>query len=250
MKKKEDFFAKVREIFAENSLSEYMTDEMPEKFYALTGIMIETNEKMNITAITDEDAIIARHFADSLLLLRADIECGAKVCDIGCGGGFPSFPISIARPDITVMGVDSTAKKIAYVNETAKKLGLKNLTAISGRAEDISAVGGEYREKFDLVCARAVAALPILSEHCLPFVKVGGRFVALKSKTADEELADSKKGIELLGGKIEKIEKLTLIDHTLEDGYEAERTLITVRKIAKTPPKYPRAYAQIKKKHL
>lgn len=250
MKKKEEFFAKVYKIFTENSLSEYLTDEVLEKFYSLTQIMLETNEKMNITAITDEDAVIARHFADSLLLLRTNIESGEKVCDIGCGGGFPSFPIAIARPDITVFGIDSTAKKIAYVNDTAKKLGLKNLTAISARAEDISCVGGEYREKFDLVCARAVASLPVLSELCLPFVKVGGRFVSLKSKTADEEIAESQKGIATLGGKIEKVEKLSLIDHTLEGGNEAERTLITVRKASKTPPKYPRPYAQIKKKHI
>ncbi len=250
MKKKEEFFAKAREIFTENSLSEYLNDDILDKFYELKEIMLDTNEKMNITAITEEKAVIARHFADSLLLLRVGIESGSKACDIGCGGGFPSFPIAIARPDITVMGVDSTSKKIAYVNDTAKKLGLDNLTAISARAEDISGVDGEYREKFDIVCARAVASLPILCELCLPFVKVGGRFVALKSKTADEELDDSKKGIVTLGGKIEKIERLSLIDHTLEEGSEAERTLITVRKVSKTPPKYPRPYAQIKKKHL
>ncbi len=250
MKKKEDFFAKVREIFTENSLDEYIKYEILEKFYQLCEIMLETNQKMNITAITDVDAVIARHFADSLLLLRANIESGTKICDVGCGGGFPSFPIAIARPDITVMGIDSTAKKISYVNETAAKLGLKNITAISTRAEDASGIKGEYREKFDLVCARAVASLPVLSELCLPFVKVGGRFVALKSKSADEELADSKKGIMTLGGKIENIEKLSLIDHTLEDGSDAERTLITIRKTSKTPPKYPRSYAQIKKKHL
>lgn len=250
MKKKEDFFAKVREIFTENHLEEYLKDEIIEKFYQLCDIMLETNEKMNITAITDEDAVIARHFADSLLLLKVGVESGTRICDVGCGGGFPSFPIAIARPDITVMGIDSTAKKIAYVNETAKKLGLENLTAISARAEDISGADGEYREKFDLVCARAVAAMPVLSELCLPFVKVGGRFVALKSKSAEEELNESRKGILTLGGKIENAEKLTLIDHTLEEGSDAERTLITIRKVSKTPPKYPRPYAQIKKKHL
>lgn len=250
MKKKEDFFAKVCEIFTENHLEEYLKDEILEKFYQLCDIMLETNEKMNITAITDEDAVIARHFADSLLLLKVGVESGTRICDVGCGGGFPSFPIAIARPDITVMGIDSTAKKIAYVNETAKKLGLENLTAISARAEDISGADGEYREKFDLVCARAVAAMPVLSELCLPFVKVGGRFVALKSKSAEEELNESKKGILTLGGKIENAEKLTLIDHTLEEGSDAERTLITIRKVAKTPQKYPRPYAQIKKKHL
>ncbi len=250
MKKKEDFFVKVRDIFTENHLEEYLKDEILEKFYQLCDIMLETNEKMNITAITDEDAVIARHFADSLLLLKVGVESGTRICDVGCGGGFPSFPIAIARPDITVMGIDSTAKKIAYVNETAKKLGLENLTAISARAEDLSGADGEYREKFDLVCARAVAALPVLSELCLPFVKVGGRFVALKSKSAEEELNESRKGILTLGGKIENAEKLTLIDHTLEEGSDAERTLITIRKVAKTPPKYPRPYAQIKKKHL
>ncbi len=250
MKKKKEFFAKVHEIFTENSLSEYLTDEILEKFYQLCAIMLETNEKMNITAITDEESVIARHFADSLLLLRIGIESGAKVCDIGCGGGFPSFPIAITRSDITVMGVDSTAKKIAYVNDTAAKLDLKNLTAISARAEDISGTDGEYREKFDLVCARAVASLPILAELCMPFVAVGGRFVALKSKTADEELAHAKKGIITLGGKIEKVEKLLLIDRTLEEGSDAERTLITIRKTSETQPKYPRAYAQIKKKPL
>lgn len=250
MKEKLDFFAKVREIFTENSLSELLNDEIFEKFYLLTEIMLETNEKMNITAIKDVDAIIARHYADSLLMLSVGIESASVICDIGCGGGFPSFPLAIARPDIKIIGVDSTAKKVAYVNETAKKLGLKNLTAISGRAEELAAFGGEYREKFDVVCARAVASLPILSELCLPFVKEKGRFVALKSKTADEELSASRGGIIKLGGKIEKIEKLTLVDKTLEQGSDAERTLITVRKTAKTPPKYPRPYAQIKKKPL
>ena len=250
MKKKEDFFIKVREIFTENGLEEYLSEEISEKFYLLTEIMLETNEKMNITAITDIDAIIARHYADSLLKLSVGVENGARVCDIGCGGGFPSFPIAIARPDITVVGIDSTSKKIAYVNETAEKLGLKNLTAVSGRAEELSEMGGEYRESFDLVTARAVASLPILSELCLPFVKESGRFVALKSKTAEEELNSARIGIAKLGGKIEKSEKLVLNDKTLKDGIEAERTLITVRKIGKTPPKYPRAYAQIKKKPL
>lgn len=250
MKEKEKFFTKVRAIFEENSLSHYLTDEILEKFYSLTEIMLETNEKMNITAITDIDAVIARHYADSLLMLSAFIESGSKICDVGCGGGFPSFPLAIVRPDITIIGIDSTAKKIAYVNETAKKIGLENLTAISGRAEDLSAVGGEYREKFDVVCARAVAALPVLSELCLPFVKLNGRFIALKSKTADEELNASRSGIIKLGGKIESIEKLKLIDKTLGDEKDAERTLITIRKTAKTSPKYPRPYAQIKKKPL
>ncbi len=253
MKEKSEFFSKVKSIFTENSLENYLEDEILEKFYYLTEIMLETNEKMNITAITDIDAVIARHYADSLIMLTAGIEKNSKVCDVGCGGGFPSFPIAIARPDLTIIGIDSTAKKVSYVNETAKKIGLSNLSAISGRAEELC---GTYRselklrESFDVVCARAVASLPVLSELCLPFVKPGGRFIALKSRTAEDELKAAKSGITKLGGKIEKTEKMVLKDKTLSESTDAERTLITIRKIGETPNKYPRAYAQIKKKPL
>lgn len=249
MIEKSEFFAKVEAVFRENDLEEYIKPEILEKFYDLTNIMLETNEHMNITAITGIDAIIARHYADSLLMLKVEIEKGEEICDVGCGGGFPSFPLAIARPDIKILGIDSTEKKVAYVNDTAKKLGLENLKAISGRAEDLAAAKGEYRERFDVVCARAVAALPMLSELCIPFVKMGGRFVSLKAKTAEEELNSAKKGIEKLGGIIEKTEKLTLNDKTIEEK-SAERYLITVRKKVKTPQNYPRAFAQIKKKPL
>ncbi len=250
MIEKEEFYGKVRRIFEENGLFEYLSDEILEKFRSLTEIMLETNEKMNITAITDIDAVIARHYADSLLMLSENIESGARVCDIGCGGGFPSFPIAIARPDIFITGVDSTAKKVVYVNEAAAKLGLTNLKAISGRAEELAAVGADMRESFDVVCARAVAALPVLSELCLPFVKVGGRFIALKAKSGEEELSLSEKGIEKLGGRVIKSEKLYLRDKTVPGGEEAERLLITVEKVRKTEEKYPRAFGQIKKKPL
>ncbi len=250
MIEKEEFYGKVRAIFKENELSEYLKDEIIEKFYALTEIMLETNEKMNITAITEEDAVIARHYADSLLLLRADIEEGAEICDVGCGGGFPSFPIAIVRPDIKITGIDSTAKKVAYVNETAKKLGLTNLTAVSGRAEELASGDSEMRESFDYVCARAVAALPVLSELCMPFVKVGGKFIALKAKSGREELENSLFAIKKLGGEIEKSEEMFLCDRTLGGEERAERMLIEVKKTARTGSGYPRAYAQIKKKPL
>lgn len=248
MIEKSKFFAKVCSVFEKNGLERYISDEILEKFYLLTEIMLETNEKMNITAITDVDAVIERHYADSLLMLSAGIDEGARILDVGCGGGFPSFPIAIARPDVTVIGLDSTAKKIAYVNETAKKLGLTNLAALSGRAEELAFEEGK-REKFDVVTARAVAALPILSELCLPFVRVGGKFVALKSKTADEELQAARRGIEKLGGRIEKIEKTALIS-LIEGEEDAERTIISIKKAAHTERKYPRAFAQIKKKPL
>ena len=252
MKEKSEFFSKVKSIFTENSLESYLEDEILEKFHYLTEIMLETNEKMNITAITDIEAVIARHYADSLLMLSASIEKNSKVCDVGCGGGFPSFPIAIARPDLTIIGIDSTAKKVSYVNETAKKIGLSNLSAISGRAEELCGTDSELklRESFDVVCARAVASLPVLSELCLPFVRLGGRFIALKSRTADDELKAAKSGIAKLGGKIEKTEKMVLKDKTLSESTDAERTLITIRKIGETPKKYPRAYAQINKKPL
>lgn len=248
MIEKSKFFAKVCSVFEKNGLEQYISDEILDKFYNLTEIMLETNEKMNITAITDIDAVIERHYADSLLMLSAGIDEGAKILDVGCGGGFPSFPIAIARPDVTVTGLDSTAKKIAYVNETAKKLELSNLTAISARAEEL-AFESEMREKLDVVTARAVASLPILSELCLPFVKVGGKFVALKSKTAEEELQSARRGIEKLGGRIEKVEK-TALRSLIEGEEDAERTIISVKKVAHTEGKYPRAYAQIKKKPL
>ncbi len=254
MKEKDIFFSKVERIFSENSLFAYLKEDILEKFYLLTSIMLETNEKMNITAITDIDSVIARHYADSLLLLNIDIKEGASICDIGCGGGFPTFPIAIARPDIKITSIDSTAKKIAYVNETAKKLGLSNINAISGRAEEFCFVSEKnkevcLREKFDIATARAVASLPVLCELCLPFVKVGGSFISLKAKTADEEIKASENAISVLGGKTENIIKLNLKDETAEEKI-AERTLIEIKKVKKTVQKYPRQYSQIKKKPL
>ena len=254
MKEKDIFFSKAERIFSENSLFSYLKEEILEKFYLLTSIMLETNEKMNITAITDIDSVIARHYADSLLLLNIDIKEGASICDIGCGGGFPTFPIAIARPDLKITSIDSTAKKIAYVNETAKKLGLSNINAISGRAEEFCFVNEKnkevcLREKFDIATARAVASLPVLCELCLPFVKVGGSFISLKAKTADEEIKASENAISVLGGKTEKIIKLNLKDEPDEEKI-AERTLIEIKKVKKTAQKYPRQYSQIKKKPL
>ena len=252
MKEKSQFFAKAERIFAENGLSDHISEEKIEKFEHLTEIMNDTGKMMNITAIKDEDEIISLHYADSLLMLKAEIEQGVKVIDVGCGGGFPLFPISIARPDISVTGIDSTAKKINYINDTARKLGLQNARATSARAEDLTsgAEKSEWRERFDVCTARAVAALPILTELCIPFVKVGGRFIALKSRLADEELSDAMSGIEKLGGKVENVIKTTLF--TGKDGEEAhaERNIIIIRKVSPTPEKYPRQYSMIKKKPL
>lgn len=252
MKEKSHFFAKAEQIFTQNGVFDLVSEEKLEKFYHLTEIMNDTGKMMNITAIKDEDDIISLHYADSLLLLLAEIEQGARVLDVGCGGGFPLFPIAIARPDLSVTGIDSTAKKINYINDTAKKLELSNVRAVSARAEELAsgAEQGEWRENFDVCTARAVAALPILTELCIPFVKVGGRFIALKSRLADSELADAVGGIEKLGGKVENVIKTELF--TGKEGSEAyaERNIIIIRKISNTPEKYPRQYSMIKKKPL
>lgn len=263
MIEKSEFFAVLRSVFEKNGLSDGLCREKEEKFLLLTEIMLDANEKMNLTAIKDIFGIVSKHYADSLLMLDAGIPHGASVCDVGCGGGFPSFPIAIMRPDLHVTAIDSTAKKIRYINETAKKIGLSNLVAYSGRAEEISAyeiprtVDAEVsslkmREKFDVVTARAVASLPVLSELCLPFAKVGGAFIAMKSRSAEEELDMSVSAIKKLGGSIEKTAGRTLLLPQAEktDGEDAERTIIVIRKTGKTPPEYPRPFAQIKKKTL
>jgi 16S rRNA (guanine527-N7)-methyltransferase len=187
--------------------------------------------------------VILKHFADSLIAVE-DFPEGARIIDVGCGGGFPTFPLAIARPDLNITALDSTEKKINFVKATARELGLSNITAISDRAEALGR--GEMRESFDHATARAVAALPVLSELCLPFVKVGGSFVAMKSVRIDEELAAAKKKniFSLLGGEKEpRVDVLKLTD----GGEELFRSIAVTKKLTPTPAKYPRPYAQIVK---
>ena len=219
-----------------------LTDEQIEKFEMLSDLLVEQNKTMNLTAITDPDGIAVKHFADSISVLTAyDIPVGARVTDIGTGAGFPGIPLLIMRPDIDLTMVDSTAKKLKYVQSTVDSLGLI-ATTLHTRAEE-AGQSKEYREKSDVVCSRAVAALNVLCEYCLPFVKVGGVFIAMKGAKAQEEIADAKAAIKLLGGQIigEK-------SFTLSDG--GERTLVIIKKISHIPPKYPRPSAQIAKKPL
>ncbi len=211
-------------------------------FEKLSDLLVEQNKTMNLTAITDPDGIAVKHFADSISLLSAcDIPQGAKVTDIGTGAGFPGIPLLIMRPDIDLTMIDSTAKKLKYVQLTVDSLGLI-ATTLHTRAEE-AGQSKEYREKSDIVCSRAVAALNILCEYCLPFVRIGGLFIAMKAAKAQEEIADAKAAIRLLGGEI--IDKKSF---TLSDG--GERTLVVIKKISHIPPKYPRPSAQISKKPL
>lgn len=219
-----------------------LTDEQLKRFDLLSELLVEQNKTMNLTAITDPDGIAVKHFADSISVLSAcEFAQGARVMDIGTGAGFPGIPLLIMRPDIDLTMVDSTAKKLKYVQSTVDSLGLI-ATTLHTRAEE-AGQSKEYREKFDIVCSRAVAALNVLCEYCLPFVKVGGIFVAMKGAKAQEEIADAKAAIKLLGGKI--IDEKSF---SLSDG--GERTLVVIKKISQIPPKYPRPSAQIAKKPL
>lgn len=243
MLNKAEFFDLYRKIFELNGLLGYINDEIAEKMYVMTEHMLDVNEHMNLTAIVEPADVICKHLADSVMVSEY-IPQGATVCDVGCGGGFPSLPLAIARPDLTILGVDSTEKRINYVNESAKMLDLSNLKAISGRAEDLSR--GELRESFDVCTARAVANLPVLSEFCLPFVKVGGAFVAMKGKYNGEEIT---KASVTLGA--EPITENNTHKYLLKSfSSDEERCIFELKKLRPTDAKYPRNYSQIKKKPL
>lgn len=203
-------------------------------------ILVEWNEKMNLTAITDENDVYLKHFYDSITI-AFDFKFNQQtIVDVGAGAGFPSIPLKIVYPDLKVTIVDSLTKRITFLNHLFQELDLTDCKAISIRAEDYAK---DNREKCDIVMARAVAKLSILDELCLPLVKVNGHFLALKGLKAAEELDEAKKGINILGGKVEKIVdfKLTNDDH---------RSNIIIKKVKSTPSKYPRMFAKIKKQPL
>ena len=238
---KTTFFDHYQQIFSENSLLDYISEPIMETMYRMVEHLLHTNASMNLTAITDWDEILVKHLADSCTILPYIPE-GAKVCDVGCGGGFPSIPIAIARPDITVVGIDSTGKKVDYINGVSRLFGLGNLSAVCGRAEDLAKT--EMREAFDVVTARAVATLPVLCELCIPFVRVGGIFCAMKGRSGEEELKEATNAYRLLGAPIcpDDVHVFTLNGES--------RVIFATKKQQETPAIYPRAYAQIKKKPL
>lgn len=220
-----------------------INEENAKRLEMLTEHMLEVNKTLNLTAIKDEDGVILKHLVDSSAVIPFISE-NASLCDIGCGGGFPSLVIAILRPDVSVFSVDSVSKKVAYVENTASLFGLSNESVSNERAEVLGK--GSKRESFDAVTARAVGRLNLISELCIPLVKVGGVFLAMKSLSTDEELKEAEKAIELLGGKVERV-----FSYTLTDGNEKiERSIVLIRKIKNTPPKYPRNNSQIAKKPL
>lgn len=226
------------EIFAEE-LANYgfkLSSKQKEQFATYYNKLIEFNKKVNLTRITDKNEVYLKHFFDSItpLLEFSDLFKGEKsLCDVGAGAGFPSLPIKILCPDLSITIVDSLGKRLKFLDELVSDLSLDKVTLVHSRAED-AGQNKDLREKFDLVTGRAVARMSVLSEYCLPLAKVDGYLVALKGPKAQDELADAKNAIEVLGGSVKEVKELMLPDT------DDERTLIVVKKVKATPKKYPR----------
>lgn len=228
-----------------NGLSASLTQEHIDTFFFLTEHMLTVNEHFNLTAIREPSRVILLHYIDALVGAHFFPAC-AEVIDVGCGAGFPTLPLAIFRPDLRITALDSTAKRVDYVKNTAELLSLKNVTTVVGRAEEV-ARDARYRGRFNCATARAVAALPVLSELCMPFVKTGGVFIAMKGKGGKEELAAAKSAITLLGGKVQSFTDTPVISPA---GETFEHTTVLVEKVAETPTKYPRVYGKIAKSPL
>lgn len=239
------FQSKLLAVAQMNSATKNLIDEnTASQFHTLCSHMLKVNETLNLTAIKDEDGVILKHIVDSLACTPY-IEEGARVCDIGCGGGFPTLVIGILRRGVSVLGVDSVTKKVGYVKDTATLLGLDNVSVSNRRAEEMGQ-DKALRESFDVATARAVGKLNLICELCLPLVKVGGKFLAMKSLSTEEELKEAKNAIKILGGEVEDVK-----NYTLTNGTETiDRTIIIIKKISKTPAQYPRNNSQIAKKPL
>ena len=218
---------KIKTKFEEYNLS--LTEKQLQQFEHYYNLLIEWNNKFNLTAITELDAVIEKHFIDSVLPLSNLKQ--QKVVDIGAGAGFPSIPLKIMNPDIELVMVDSVNKKVTFLQAVIEVLGLTNTRAIHSRVEDLG-LNPNFREKFDIVVARAVASLNTLCEYTLPFVRLGGKFVAYKSIEVENELENAKKAIQILGGNLKSVEKFEIGENT--------RAIVTITKSTKTPPKYPR----------
>ena len=242
---REEFLSELYRIFKLNGMEKYLENGNDQKFFTLARLMTEFNAHTNLTAITDIRGVILRHFADSLTA-EPYIPKNARLADIGTGGGFPTLPLAIVRDDISITAIDSTEKKLRFSSLAAEALGLGNVRTLAGRAEELQKTHG-LRESFDCVCARAVAALNILSELCLPYVKVGGKFVALKGMGAEDELALAKNGIEKLGGKVVGAFSC---DITEDAQIIEKRYIIETEKVKPCPAQYPRMYSKIKSKPL
>lgn len=211
-----------------------ITEQMKEQFAIYYDILCEWNEIMNLTAITQFDEVVEKHFLDSLALgAYLKMKGNLKLIDIGTGAGFPGIPLKIVYPQLHVLLVDSLNKRVRFLNEVIQRLNLSNIFAVHGRAEEL-ARKNEYREQYDVCVSRAVAHLASLSEYCLPFVKIGGVFAAYKSSDIADEVEQSKRAIQILGGKLKSVEMFQLP----ETAYN--RSFVMIDKVKNTSKKYPR----------
>ena len=220
-----------------------ITPETVRRLNLYGNLLLGWNEKINLTAITEPEEILYKHFYDCILFFKnSPVPLGASVIDVGTGAGFPGMVLKIVRPDLKVTLIDSLNKRVVFLNDVIEKLGLTDINAVHMRAEE-GAVNPSMREKFDIACARAVASMPVLLEYCVPYVKQGGKFISMKGPNVGEEIALCDNAVKLLG-----VKKPTVICEKLETG--ESRTFVYFEKISQTPSKYPRNSGKIAKQPL
>ncbi len=231
----------IREVLQEGLPALGMGEDRIPQLIEFSRLLLEKNQVMNLTAITEPREVATLHLLDSLALAAHEELAGKKIIDVGTGAGFPGMPLAIALPGVDMTLLDSLNKRIDFLQEVCNALSLQDITCVHARAEEFAAV---HRESYDFAVSRAVAALPVLCELCLPLVKVGGAFLAMKSSHSQEETDQAAKAISLLGGKLERV-----TDYSIPTTDITHR-LLTIRKVSPTPKKYPRRFAQIKKQPL
>lgn len=236
------YFQLMKEACEEVGLE--LTEDQYNKFIDYMKLLQEWNEKINLTAITEDEDVIKKHFIDCIKIFKSNAVKNAKnIIDVGTGAGFPGLPIAIMNPDVKVVLLDSLNKKINFLNAVVSKLELKNVETIHSRAED-GARNVNLREKFDIATSRAVANMAVLSEFCMPYVKVNGYFVALKGPSIEDELKEGQKAITTLGGNLERVIEVTIEETNLK------HNIVEIKKINKSPKTYPRKAGTITKKPI
>ena len=220
-----------------------LSDAQLAQFDNYKNLLVEWNEKMNLTAITEKHEVATKHFIDSLYGLKF-LKNAKNLIDVGTGAGFPGLPLKISNPDISLTLLDSLNKRLNFLNAVVDELGLSSVTTVHSRAEDGAACGSSLRDSFDVAVSRAVANLSVLCEYCLPYVKVGGVFLAYKGGDVEDELAEAQNAIDLLGGEVNGVFKYTI------PKTDITHSIVVIKKIKPTPDKYPRQNGKIQKKPL